>query len=366
MAVPVDNTTGYSYQFQNFGQTSNRGVELSINADIIKTNDFSFNMGIIYNYNHNKLDDLPNAEQYLYSSYWASVALVPNNDFMFIEGKPTGLVRGLINEGYYSVDDFNYVNSQYVLKTGVPDISRAVTQTYMHPFSLPSGQAAFPGAAKFKDVDKNGMVDQNDASYLGRMIPSHTGSFQLNFTYKHFDMSSNFNWVLGGKVYNVPAMSNMSGNEFVGIGQQRAAMVADAYKVYNVNTSGNLYAVTNPDELRALNANAKYHLPYHQSSITSSEWLEDGSYLRLQTLTIGYAVSKTWLNKVKIENARFYLTANNLFTITGYSGLDPEVNVTPTGQSGYTSNLRVFPTPNMDNGAYPRARTFTFGTNITF
>lgn len=366
MAVPVDNTTGYSYQFQNFGQTSNRGVEISFNADLVKTTDFSFNLGVIYNYNRNKLDKLPNAEQYLYSSYWASVALVPTNDFMFIEGEPVGLVRGLVSEGYYTVDDFNYANGQYVLKEGIPDITKAVTQTYMHPFNLPNGQTAFPGAAKFRDEDDSGKVDQDDATYLGQMVPNHTGSFQLNFTVKNFDLSSNFTWVAGGKVYNVPAMGNASGNEFVGIGQQRAAWVADAYKVYNVNASGDLYAVTSPDELTTLNAGATHHLPYHQSSITSSDWIEDGSYLRLQTLSLGYSLPKAWLSKVKIERARFYLTANNLFTITGYSGLDPEVNVTPTGRSGFYGNLRVFPTPNMDNGAYPRARTFTFGTSITF
>lgn len=366
MAVPVDNTTGYSYQFQNFGKTSNRGIELSVNVDVINKGDFRFNVGAIYNYNRNKLDELPNADQYLYSSYWGSSSLVPTNDYMFVEGKAIGLVRGFVSEGYYTVDDFNYTNGQYVLKEGVPDITKALTATYMHPYDLPSGQTAFPGAAKFRDVDESGTVDLDDATCLGEVMPRHTGSFQLNFNYKNFDLSTNFNWTAGGKIYNVAAMINASGQEFDGIGAQRASWVADAFKVYNVNAAGDLYAVTNPDELRALNANAKYHLPYHQSGITSSEWLEDGSYLRLQTLTLGYTLPKNLLAKVKIDKVRLYLTATNLFTITGYSGIDPEVNATPTGQSGFYSNLRIFPTLNMDFGTYPRARTFTFGANITF
>lgn len=366
MAVPVDNTTGYSYQFQNFGKTSNRGVELSVNVDVINKGDFRFNVGAIYNYNRNKLDELPNADQYLYSSYWGSSSLVPTNDYMFVEGKAIGLVRGFISEGYYTVDDFNYTNGQYVLKEGVPDITKALTATYMHPYDLPAGQTAFPGAAKFRDVDESGTVDLDDATCLGEVMPRHTGSFQLNFNYKNFDLSTNFNWTAGGKVYNVAAMINASGQEFDGIGAQRASWVADAFKVYNVNAAGDLYAVTNPDELRALNANAKYHLPYHQSGITSSEWLENGSYLRLQTLTLGYTLPKNWLAKVHVDKIRLYLTATNLFTITGYSGIDPEVNANPTGQSGFYSNLRIFPTLNMDFGTYPRARTFTFGANITF
>lgn len=366
MAVPVDNTTGYSYQFQNFGKTSNRGIELSLNFDVINKGDFRFSIGAIYNYNRNKLDELPNADQYLYSSYWGSSSLVPTNDYMFVEGKAIGLVRGFVSEGFYTVDDFRYENGQYILKKGIPDITKALTATYMHPFNIPNGQTAFPGAAKFRDVDDSGTVDLDDATCLGEVMPRHTGSFQLNFNYKNFDLSGNFNWTAGGKVYNVAAMINASGQEFDGIGAQRTSWVADAYKVYNVNSSGNLYAVTDPHELNVLNANAKYHLPYHQSGITSSEWLEDGSYLRLQTLTLGYTLPNAILNKIHIEKLRLYLTATNLFTITGYSGIDPEVNATPTGQSGFYSNLRVFPTLNMDFGTYPRARTFTLGANMTF
>lgn len=366
MAVPIDNTTGYSYQYQNFGKTSNKGIEVSLNVDVVNTKDFSFNVGLIYNYNQNKLDDLTNADQYLYSSNWASSALMPKNDFMFKVGRPIGIIRGYVSDGFYGVEDFDYVNGKYILKNGVADIISAVTATYKHPFSLPAGQTAFPGCVKFKDIDDNNKIDLNDATDLGDIIPHHTGSFNLNFNYKNFDLSSNFNWVLGGKIYNVAAMINASGQEYDGIGAQRADWVSDAYKVYNVNSSGNLYPVTDPTELTALNKNAKYALPFHQSGITSSDWVEDGSYLRLQTLTLGYTLPKNILNKLKIENLRLYGTASNLFTITGYSGIDPEVNASPVGQAGFTGNLRVFPTPNMDFGSYPRARTFTFGLNITF
>lgn len=208
-------------------------------------------------------------------------------------------------------------------------------------------------------------MDLDDATCLGEVVARHNGSFQFNIGYKDWDLSSNFTWSAGGKVYNVNAMINASGQEFDGIGAQRASWIADCYKVYNVDDSGNLYAVTNPEELNALNMNAKYHLPYHQSGITSSEWLENGSYLRLSTLTIGYTLPQKYLKKIHIGKVRFYLTGSNLFTVTGYSGIDPEVNATPQG-SGTFGNLRIFPTLNMDFGTYPRARTYTFGTNITF
>lgn len=366
MLVPIDNTTGYTYQYQNFGKTSNRGFELSANVDIIRTKDLRFNVGIIYNYNKNKVDELTNADNYLYSSYWASSALMPVNDYMLEEGKAVGIVRGFKSLGYYTVDDFNYTNGQYVLKDGVADFDRSISANYMNPFDLPKGQSAFPGAAKFEDVDGDGRVTLDDATELGEVMPHHTGGFSLNLQYKNWDASANFNYVLDGKIYNANAMMNLSGGEYNDLTAQKLGFIADAYKIYNVNASGDLYAVTDPSELNALNANAKYAVPYHQNGIVTDEFLESGAYLRLQTLTIGYTLPKSLLKKMSISNLRLYLTGSNLFTITGYSGVDPEVNASTTGRTGFLESVKVLPTLNMDWGAYPRARTFTFGMNISF
>ena len=366
MAVPVDNTTGYSYQFQNFGQTSNKGIELSVNAVIVDKKDWKFSVDAIYNYNKNNLDELPNTSQYDYSSYWGSSAQIPVNDFMFIENQPIGIVRGYISEGFYTTQDFDYVDGQYILKQGTADITKAITATYLHPFDIPKGQTAFPGAPKFRDINGDGLVNLDDATSLGEVMPKHTGSFSLNLNWNNFDLSGNFTWTAGGKVYNVNAMINASGNEYDGIGRQRPAWYADTYKIYTVNGAGDLQFVSTPEELDKLNANAKYHLPYNQSGIVSSQWLEDGSYLRLQTLTLGYTLPKNAVKKIGIDRIRVYFTANNLFTLTGYSGVDPEVNAYTSGRTGFMSDLKIFPTLNMDFGAYPRARTFTFGANITF
>lgn len=366
MLVPVDNTTGYTYQYQNFGKTSNRGFEISANIDVIRTKDLRFNVGIIYNYNKNKVDELANADNYLYSSYWASSATMPVNDYMLVEGKAVGIVRGFKSAGFYTVDDFDYINGQYVLKAGVPDFDRSISANYMHPFNLPAGQSAFPGAAKFEDTDESGRVTLDDATELGEVMPHHTGGLSLNLQYKNWDASANFNYVLDGKIYNANAMMNLSGGEYNDLTAQKLAFVADAYKIYNVNTSGELYAVTDPDELITLNANAKYPVPYHQNGIVTDEFLESGAYLRLQTLTIGYTLPKNLVKKAGISNLRLYLTGSNLFTITGYSGVDPEVNASTTGRTGFLESVKVLPTLNMDWGAYPRARTFTFGANISF
>jgi len=365
MAVPVDNTTGYSYQFQNFGQTSNKGIELSVNYDIIRNKDFYLNVGAIYNYNRNNLDKMENADQYEYSSYWASSATIPVNDWTFEVGRPIGLIRGFKSIGWYTVDDFNYVGGQYVLKDGVPDTQSGIYATYKHPFDIPSGQTAFPGAPKYEDTNGDGQVTLEDATVIAEVLPKHTGSFNFTARFRNWDFAANFNWVLGGKIYNVDYLTNASGNEFNGIGLQRQSWVKDSYMVYDINSSGDIYAVTDPTALKALNANAKYPLHFHQAGICCTEGIEDGSYLRLQNITVGYnftnLIHRSWLS-----NLRVYFTASNLFCLTKYSGLDPEVNSFQTGRAGFLSSVKIFPTPNMDFGAYPRARTFTFGANITF
>ena len=108
-----------------------------------------------------------------------------------------------------------------------------------------------------------------------------------------------------------------------------------------------------------LNAGAKYALPYNEYGIISSEFIEDASYLRLNTLTIGYTIPKFLTKKVGISNLRVYFTGGNLFCSSGYSGMDPDVNTRPSGKDGYQ-------TPNYDWDSYPRARTYTFGLNVTF
>ena len=119
-------------------------------------------------------------------------------------------------------------------------------------------------------------------------------------------------------------------------------------------------AVTEPSALAKLNENAKYALPYSEYGIATSEFIEDASYLRLQNLTIGYTLPKTWMKKVGVQNLRVYFTGTNLFCLDSYSGLDPDVNTNmDAGGDG-------FPTPNYDYNAYPKARSYTFGLNLTF
>ena len=239
----------------------------------------------------------------------------------------------------------------YKLKAGIPDISTAATGTYRRPSELQvaDGQIAFPGALKLQDVDK---------SDLGEVQAKHTGGFSLNGNYKNIDFGANFTYQIGGKVYNVATMSQLSGGKETGLGLNKYKDLAGAFQLYDIQ-NGNLVPVIEPTALKQLNANAKYALPYYEDAPILSDYVEDASYLRLNTLTVGYTLPKAWTTKAYMQKVRIYVTGGNLFCITGYSGLDPEVNSDP-------DKAKSYPTLGLDWGAYMRARTFTVGLNVEF
>lgn len=364
MRVPIDSSTGYEYQYQNVGQVSNKGLDLSFNVALVRKNDFNLNLGITYNYNHNNVDILPDNILADCRTSWNSGMLRPGYDYLIRQGMPVGLINGFVSEGFYGVDDFDLVNGQYVLKAGVPDIDNSIIQ-YAVPKNAngdpikPNNQFAFPGMFKFKDVNGDGKVNAADATIIGKAKAEHSGGFNLNGRWKNLDFSAAFTYQIGGAIYNVNALFAQQGKKDENFGMNRLSFIKDCFNIYDIDANGDLYAITDMNQLRSVNANAKYGLPWNEYGIVSSDFIEDASYLRLQNVTVGYTLPKKIVNAVKISNARVYITGYNLFCLSGYSGLDPEVNTQPGGASG-------FPTPNYDYRSYPKARSFTFGVNITF
>ena len=361
MRVPCDATTGFSYQYQNVGQTSNKGIELTLNYEIVRSKDFNLSFGATINHNKNNVDELMEGVTASAHTNWGSTMRVPYYDYLVKVDEPVGLIQGLKSAGIYTVDDFNVVDGVWTLKPGVPDYT-ATSYAGGDAYKLAEGQKAFPGMAKFEDLDGDNNITTNDIDIIGRTQPDLTGGFNFNGNYKDFDFSANFTYQIGGEVYNANVMHAMMGNKDTGLGQGRLKEVADCWKMYNVNANGELYAVTDPAELTALNAGAKYALPYSEYGIASSQFIENASFLRLQTLTIGYTLPKVLTKKVGVNRFRIYATAGNLFCLKKYSGLDPDVNVSPSADSSYSG----FPTPNYDFRSYPKSRTFTFGLNVTF
>ena len=132
-----------------------------------------------------------------------------------------------------------------------------------------------------------------------------------------------------------------------------------SYKIYDV-VNGQLVRLTTPDQLIAANTNATLPLAYQEVGGVSTLGIENGSFLRLNTLALGYTLPKSFTSRAKINSIRIYGSIYNVFTITGYSGLDPEVNTDPS------HNNAVYPTTGFDFGTYPRARSYVVGLNLNF
>lgn len=362
MRAEIDPSTGYSYQFRNMGQTSNKGVELLVNAMLVQKKDFNLTFTFTYNFNKNNVDELPDHTPIYYGSGIFGSSQMPGNDFMLMEDKPVGVVQGFRAEGcgFYTVDDFDIVDGMYVLKAGIPDISTAITGT-CNPnsgFPRPSGQSAFPGMIRLQDIDGSGVVDNADVDNIGEIMANHTGGFAFSGNYKQFDFNANFTYQIGGNIYNAQRMSQLNGGKETGIGKNKMAFLNDQYQLTKIE-NGELKVVTDKNELAAMNSGAKYPVAYMEQNVVYDKFVEDASYLRLSNISVGYTLPKKLVQKAHIERFRVYFTAGNVFTLTGYSGLDPDVNVEPNKNGNY-------PTPGLDYGAYMRPKTFTLGVNLDF
>ncbi|HOQ58297.1 MAG TPA: TonB-dependent receptor [Bacteroidales bacterium] len=368
MLTPISDITGFSFTYDNVGSTSNRGIEVLLGGDIIKTNDFNLTASLNVNINRGRVEELAEGIDGLYKTEWGSTMTRPNTgDYILEEGQPVGMVRGYTYEGWYTTSDFDYdpVTGIYTLKDGVPDIAAGVIGTvYGTENNKPGSQTAYPGVIKYADISgpdgvPDGVVDESDVVIIGNMNPKHTGGLNLNASYKSFDLGLFFNWSYGNQIYNANYLATIYGSKNDGLYRNRMDYLAGAYKIYDIK-NGNLVKVTDPAALDALNTDASLFLPYHENAVVSTLGIEDGSFLRLNTATLGYTMPKNMIRKIGLVNARLYASVYNLFTLTKYSGLDPEVN-TNTSQGGAR-----YPTTGLDWGAYPRARSFTFGVNLEF
>lgn len=333
---------GYTNQYRNMGETQNKGFEATLNVAAIKKDDYSLDVSFNIAFNKNKINSLGIMENFGIPTNWASTAI--GNDYMVSVGGSIGEMYGYQNDGRYEVSDFNYSGGVYTLKDGVANSSTVVGNVV-------------PGSMKLKDINGDGKVDSKDLSVIGNVNPKHTGGITLNAVVHNFDLSAAFNWSFGNDVYNASKIEHTTATTSSPDGQYRNLMteMADGTRWTNIDpATGSL--VTDPSALEALNANTTMWSPY-MSRFVMSDWaVEDGSFLRLNTLTLGYSMPDNFIKKLGLSRFRLYGTATNVFVITNYSGLDPEV-----------STRRATPlTPGVDYSPYPRSRQFVFGINLNF
>jgi TonB-linked SusC/RagA family outer membrane protein len=349
--VPIAANSGFTTQLQNVGGVRNQGLELQIAATPIANKNFKWNFNFNISNNHNEVTKLSRvSNRYFASSGWGA-----GNEYLVQVGQPVGTIWGYVADGMYTLNDFDYnpANGAYILKAGVADNSASV--------GMPA-----PGTKKLKDLTGDGKVDINDQTIIGNAQPKFTGGFNNQFTYKNFDLSVFVNFVLGNKILNGDKVE--FSNAYAGSASNLTAIMNDRWKTIDANGVAQQWAITvagkavpagaAPDVLAKLNQNANIWQPIKGGNyLELDSWaVEDGSFLRVNNITLGYNVPLRSLVKTGSTSLRVYCTVNNLAVLTNYTGLDPEVS---TKNANYV-------TPGVDSSPYPRSRSFIIGANVKF
>jgi TonB-dependent starch-binding outer membrane protein SusC len=349
--VAIDPTYGFRTQVQNVGKTENKGYEIQVNGTILRK-PRGLNWTANFNISHNKNKVVALGPGQSQSLQGPAYGVAGTADYILRVGETLGTMWGLVNDGFYTLNDFNYdaATMQYTLKPGVVDNTPII------------GAPVQPGSIKFKDLNGDGKVDLNsDKAMIGNPNPKLTGGLNQQFTYKSWDMSMFINFMYDFDVYNA---NRLEFSNAYSPNSNMLAFMTDRWRIADPAngqslqwvSAGKVYGVS-PDKIAAVNANAKLWQPLISTgAFTPHSWaIEDGSFLRLNNLTVGYTLPVKSITSLHMSKLRFYFTANNVAIITNYSGYDPEVSV--------RSDAR---TPNLDYSAYPKSRSYIFGVNATF
>lgn len=315
-------SSGFSSAMKNIGKVRNQGIEITLNTVNVKTKSFEWDTNFNIAFNKSKVLRLAENQTALLSTATFDQNYNSQPNYIAKVGYPMGMMFGYIYEGTYKYDDFNKSGDSYTLKATVPNFS--------------SENNTQPGMPKYRDINGDGVIDANDRTFIGRGLPVHTGGLTNNFYYKGFDLSVFLAWSYGNDIINA----------------NRLMFEGSGTKSPDLNMFASYANRWTPD-----NPTSDIPAAYNSGSykVFSTRVIEDGSYLRLKTLSFGYTFPKTWMAKAGITQLRLYFAAQNLFTITGYDGYDPEVSVRHSAL-----------TPGLDYSSYPRARSYSFGVNLQF
>lgn len=316
--------SGFGSQWQNVGKVRNSGLEITINSTNFQTKKgFVWTTDFNISFIRNELLQLADgADVYYASAGWNSE--YKGYDYMARVGSSLGQIYGYAYDGVYQESDFTVdaATGALRLKEGVVDITDH------------AGRAAAPGMVKYRDIDGDGKITTEDRTAIGNGTPQWFGGLTNTLSYKGFDFSFMFQFNYGNDIYNATRLYASQSQD------QRSNMMAEVAD-------------------RWTKTNASSTVPAWDGYIKNelySRFVEDGSYLRLKSVTLGYTLPQKWTRKFYVTKLRLYFSAQNLFVVTGYSGYDPEVSVLASNPM----------TPGLDWGAYPKSRVYTIGLDLSF
>ena len=321
LSATMPSSSGYTSAMMNIGSLSNKGMEFTLETVNVRTPKFQWTSSFNIAFNRNKILGLADGQRNLLRK--VSWDIKYNSDYPYISqiGSSTGMMYGLLYEGTYKYEDFDGAEGNYVLKDGIP-----------YHTSVNKGNIR-PGDPKYADINGDGVVNENDRTIIGRGQPIHTGGFNNTFTYGGFDLNVFMTWSYGNDILNANRL------------------VFEAGTVTNTNQQASYAGRWTPEnpasDIPRAGANAM--------TFYSSRVVEDGSFLRLNSISLGYKLPDRFVRRCGLASARVSVSVNNILTFTNYSGPDPEV-------STRSSVL----TPGFDWSAYPRAFGITAGIDLSF
>lgn len=307
LTIPVPHLTGYSTTLMNIGKVNNKGIELQLTSQQSYKSGFGYSFNANYSRNINEVKELG-----------------PGNAPLITEGS--------VNHATYITQVGGQIGSYYLL------VQDGIFETEEDLAKYPHFANTKVGDFRFVDVDQDGVLDlEKDRMDVGNYMPKFTYGFSGSVSYKSVDLSFNFQGVYGNKILNLNQryINNQEGNV--------NGMIegVDRWRSESEPGNGNI----NRGNRKSTGYNGR----------TSTFHLEDGSYLRLQNLALGYTLPQVISKKIHLEKLRVYVSGQNLWTLTNYSGYNPEVSARPNSST----------TPGEDYGTYPLAKVFSFGLNLT-
>lgn len=324
-ALPYMHGIESSRGFKNVGRLENKGLEFTVNAVIVEQKNFNWSSNFNISFNRNKILALAEGQASILSGSGTFFNTTYSGLFPYISvtGRPLGEMYGLVFDGVYQFEDFNVMpNGSYQLK---PEITANGT----------ARASILPGDIKYKDLNGDLQVNNQDYTIIGSGLPKHVGGFSNNFRYGNFDLNVLLQWSYGNDIINA--------NRYVFEGG-----IVNNPNLNQFASYANRWTPENP-------SNTMFRAGGMGNAAYSSRVVEDGSYLKLRTVSLGYYLPSSILKRANINSVRIYASAQNLYTWTNYSGKDPEV-------SGRQSNL----TPGFDYAVYPHSLSCVAGLNVTF
>ena len=324
LEAPVLNISGYTKAWQNIGSIRNSGIELSLNTLLVDKRNFQWSFDVNMTHNKSKILKLGQSGAPIYLGI---SCLNDQSAVILREGGSIGELYGYRAAGIYQIDEFDASigttgNTIYTLRPGIPS----------------QGVGEQPGSIKLADIDGSKKIDDKDREVIGNFLPVIYGAFSSTFNWKAFNLYLGFQYSIGNDMYNANYVMTAS---YTGDGSNQIGRWMQRWSLDN-QTDDPLYYSQIPTKL------------------VSSAHVEDASFLRFSTARLTYSLPPKLLRRSKhVDMCKFYVSADNIYTFTKYSGYDPEVGISQNSASAILSQ-------GFDYGNFPHARTFTFGVNISF